>query len=96
MPPAAPERVEAEEEPERLCLCCGSPMRCGFLVKTDSPLDFTTIGEGVYWSPGEGGMLGDRVPLNAYVCPDCGRVEVYVRWLHRYRAMIESAKHVCK
>jgi len=95
-PPAEPEKVKVEEEPERLCPGCGSPMHCGFLVEANAPLTVTTMGEGVYWSPGEGGWLGQRVPLKAYACPGCGRVELYVRRLEKHRAAIEGARYVCE
>jgi RNA polymerase subunit RPABC4/transcription elongation factor Spt4 len=96
VPPAAPEKAEVEEEPQRMCPICGSPMRCGFLVEANAPLTLTTMGEGVYWSPGEWGTLGDRVPLKSYACPSCGKVELCVRWLRKYRGTIESARYVCE
>lgn len=95
-PPAAPDRVKVEREPERLCPGCGSPMRCGYVVEANAPIALTTLGEGVYWSPGEMGWIGARVPLKAYACPGCGKIELYVRGLQRHRAAIESARYVCE
>jgi predicted RNA-binding Zn-ribbon protein involved in translation (DUF1610 family) len=96
VPPKTPERVEVLDEPEKHCPECGTPMRCGFIVESNSPLALTTLGEGVYWSPGEGGMLGERVSLKAYACPGCGKIEFYARRLEKERAVIERAKYTCQ
>jgi len=96
VPPEIPERVEAEDEPGKQCPECGSPMRCGYMVEADAPLALTTLGEGLYWSPGEGGMLGERVSLKAYACPGCGKIEIYARRLEKERVLIEKAKYTCK
>ena len=96
VPTETPERVKAEDEPGKHCPECGSPMRCGYMVEADAPLTLTTLGEGLYWSPGEGGMLGERVSLKAYACPGCGKIEIYARRLEKERVLIEKAKYTCK
>ena len=94
--PEPTKSAEATDEPEKRCPECGSLMRCGYIVEANSPFTLTTIGEGVYWSPGEGGMLGERVSLKAYACPGCGKIEFYARRLQQERAVIERAPHICK
>jgi len=66
-------------------------MRVGFLVERDSPLALWTLGEGIYWTPGEAGMIGERVGVKAYACPQCGYIEHYVRRLEKDRAVILRA-----
>jgi len=90
------ERPETRDEPERLCPGCGEAMRCGYLVETNAPLALLTLGEGIYWTPGEAGLLGERVALKAYMCPGCGYVGLYARWLEKHRAIIEKASYSCR
>jgi len=90
------ERSAAPDEPERRCPGCGEAMRCGYLVETNAPLALLTFGEGIYWTPGEAGLLGERVALKAYACPGCGYIGLYARWLDRHRNIIEKASYSCK
>jgi len=83
---------EAPPEPQEVaCSKCGATMRVGFLVERNTPFSLDTIGEGVYWTPSEAGLLGDRVALRSYACPECGYVEQYVRRLHIDKRIILSA-----
>ena len=75
----------------KLCPKCGTVMRHGYVVERDSPLSLWTAGQGIYWTPGEGGVIGERVALKAYACPQCGYVEHYVRRLEQDRNTILSA-----
>jgi uncharacterized UBP type Zn finger protein len=49
-------------EPEKLelipCSKCGELMASGYVVEKNFPLDLSTIGEGIYWTPDEWGSLG--------------------------------------
>jgi len=83
--------MEEEMEAERLCPECRTVMRLGFLVERNSPLSFTTLGEGVYWTPCEEGLIGTRVALKSYACPECGYVTLYVRRLDQDRNIILKA-----
>ena len=47
-------------------------MASGFIIETNVPLDTTTIGEGIYWTGGEWGIVGSRIALKAYACPKFG------------------------
>jgi DNA-directed RNA polymerase subunit RPC12/RpoP len=82
---------EMEMEAERLCPECRTAMRLGFLVERDSPLSFTTLGEGVYWTPCEEGLIGTRVALKSYACPECGYVTLHLRRLDQDRNTILKA-----
>jgi len=87
-------RLESTTVPcsaEKACPKCGSVMRVGFMVERDSPLALWTLGEGIYWTPGEAGVMGDRVAIRAYACPQCGYVEHYVRRLQKDRDVILRA-----
>ena len=66
-------------------------MRVGFIVERESPLSLWTYGSGVYWTPGEAGMIGERVAVKAYACPECGYIEHYIRYLDRDKNTILSA-----
>jgi rubrerythrin len=84
------------EEPEGdrdeiTCSKCGTLMHRGFMVERNAPLQIFTLGEGIYWSPSEGGLIGKRVAVMAYACPTCGYIEHYVRRLHSDKPIIESA-----
>ncbi|MBN2334328.1 hypothetical protein JXL21_02130 [Candidatus Bathyarchaeota archaeon] len=92
----ASKSTKAQELPERHCPECGEAIRCGYLVETNTPLTLMTLGEGIYWSAGEGGMLGDRVALKAYACPGCGHIGLYARRLEKDRAIIEKAHYRCE
>ena len=70
------------------CPKCEEPMRRGFLVERNSPLQIVTLGEGLFWAPGEGGLMGDRAGLVSYACPNCGFVEVYIRRLSKDKQII--------
>jgi rubredoxin len=94
--PLTAEPVKEQGPPERLCPECGEAMRCGYLVETNTPLTLMTLGERIYWSIGEGGMLGDRVALKAYACPGCGHISLYARRLDKDRAIIEKAPYACQ
>lgn len=61
------------------------------MVERDSPLHIWTIGEGIYWSPGEEGVIGSRVGVKAYACPECGYIEHYVRRLEKDKSTILRA-----
>ena len=76
---------------EKSCPKCGIVMRAGFMVERDSPLSLYTYGAGIYWTPGEAGLAGERVGVKAYACPDCGYIEQYVRRLEKDRVIIMSA-----
>lgn len=80
-----------EKEAERFCPECGTAMRLGFLVERNTPLQIITLGEGVYWTPDEGGLIGTRVGLKSYACPECGYVTLYVRRLDQDRNTILQA-----
>ena len=76
--------------PDYACPECGSAMRCGYLVETNTPLMLLTLGEGIYWTPGEAGLLGERVALKAYACPGCGYIGLYARRMEKQQALIEN------
>ncbi len=76
---------------EKTCPKCGTLMRAGFMVERDSPLSLWTAGQGIYWTPGEAGVAGDRVAVKAYACPQCGYIEHYVRRLEKDINIILSA-----
>jgi hypothetical protein len=76
---------------EAECPKCGGLMREGFLVERDSPLSLLTLGEGIYWTPNEEGMIGERISLRSFACPDCGFVEIYIRRLESDRESIMKA-----
>jgi len=85
-----PARDETRTE-EKACPKCGTIMRSGFMVERDSPLSLWTIGQGIYWTPGEGGLMGERIAIRAYACPQCGYIEHYIRRLEKDRKTILSA-----
>jgi hypothetical protein len=85
------ERELEEMEPERRCPECGTAMRLGFLVERNAPLQIITLGEGVYWTPDEAGLIGTRVALKSYACPECGYITLYVRRLDTDKNTILSA-----
>ena len=95
-PPEGYETPEAIDEPERHCPECGNAMRCGYLVETNAPLTLLTLGEGIYWTSGEAGLLGERVALKAYACPGCGHIGLYARRMDKQRALIEKAAYTCQ
>ena len=64
---------------EKNCPKCSTTMLNGFLVERNSPLQGLTLGEGIYWSHDETGVIGSRIGLVAYACPECGYVETYLR-----------------
>ncbi len=76
---------------EKSCPRCGAIMHAGFMVERDSPLSIWTYGSGVYWTPGEAGMMGERVGIKAYACPQCGYIEQYIRYLERDKNTVLSA-----
>ena len=84
-------RAMEEAEAERTCPECGADMRLGYLVERNDPLQLLTLGEGVYWTPDEAGVIGSRVALKSYACPGCGRVSLYVRRLEADREIIMKA-----
>ena len=86
---------ESSKSEEKRCPKCGTVMRCGFMVERDSPLAIWTLGQGIYWSPGEEGMMGERVAVRAYACPQCGYIEHYVRRLEQDREIIQRAPKTC-
>jgi hypothetical protein len=69
----------------------GEYVPAGFVVEKDSPLSLFTAGSGIYWTPGEAGVMGDRVGIKAYACPECGYIEHYVRNLKRDKNTVLSA-----
>jgi hypothetical protein len=66
-------------------------MRAGYIVEKESPLTLWTYGSGIYWTPGEGGVIGERVAVKAFACPQCGYIEYYIRNLEKDKAIISSA-----
>lgn len=66
-------------------------MRAGFIVERKSPLSLWTYGSGIYWTPGEAGVAGDRVAVKAYACPQCGYIEYYIRYLDEDKKTIIRA-----
>jgi len=76
---------------EKNCPKCGTVMRAGFMVERDSPISLWTIGQGIYWTPSEAGVVGDRVAVKAYACPQCGYIEHYARRLEKDINTILSA-----
>jgi len=66
-------------------------MREGFLVERDSPLSLWTLGQGIYWTPNEDGVMGERLALRSLACPGCGYVEAYIRRLDEDRGKILKA-----
>lgn len=95
-PPKDYATQEVIDEPERRCPECGEAMRCGYLVETNTPLTLLTLGEGIYWTSGEAGLLGERVALKAYACPGCGYIGLYARRLDKQRLIIEKASYGCQ
>jgi hypothetical protein len=87
------EKIVTAEPPDRIRYCpeCRTEMRKGFIVERNTPLQLSTIGEGVYWTPGEAGVLGQRVALKAYMCPNCGYMSTYARFLKRDHETILKA-----
>jgi hypothetical protein len=85
------EKELEEREPDRFCPECHTAMRLGVLVERNTPLHFITIGEGIYWSPSEVGLIGTRVALKSYACPGCGYVNLYIRRLEKDREIILKA-----
>ena len=65
------------------------------MVERDSPLSILTLGQGIYWSPAEEGVIGKRVAVKAYACPECGYIEQYVRRLEQDRETILRAPTAC-
>ena len=84
-------RIDHSLESALACQKCGTSMRVGFIVERNTPLHILTLGEGLYWSPGEAGVIGSRIGLVAYACPNCGYIEHYVRRLEKDRNKILSA-----
>jgi acetone carboxylase gamma subunit len=82
---------EDDEGREMTCPKCKTIMRVGFTMERDSPIQIVTFGTGLYWSPGEGGLIGTRVSLKAYICPECGYLEQYARRLNLDKDTILSA-----
>lgn len=82
---------EEDRSIEHTCPKCHAVMRMGFTMERDSPLQIITLGTGLYWSPGEGGLIGTRVALKAYICPECGFLEQYSRYLGIDKDTILSA-----
>lgn len=80
-----------DESKEMPCPKCDTIMRLGYTMERDSPIQIITLGTGLYWSPGEGGIIGTRVALKAYLCPECGYLEQYARRLQRDKETILSA-----
>jgi Zn-finger nucleic acid-binding protein len=76
---------------EKSCPRCSTVMRVGFIVEKDSPLSLWTYGSGIYWTPGEAGVMGERIGVKAYACPQCGYIEHYVRNLNRDKNTILRA-----
>jgi len=91
IPASQSPRKDYRSSKEKICPKCGAVMRAGFVVERDSPAVLWTLGEGIYWTPGEAGMIGERVALKAYACPQCGYIEHYVRRLQKDREIILSA-----
>jgi len=63
---------------EKNCPRRDTVMRVGFIVEKDSPLSLWAFGSDICWTPGEGGVIGERVGVKAYECPECGYIEHYV------------------
>ena len=80
-------RKQALEEPERRCPECGTAMRVGYLKERDPLIESIVLGREIYWSPDR----SSEVALNAYACPGCGHVCLYVRRLEADRNTILKA-----
>jgi len=74
-------------ELERFCPECGTAMRVGYLVERDPLIEALVLGREIYWSPDR----ASEVALNAYACPGCGRVCLYMRKLEADRDTILKA-----
>ena len=74
-------------EAERRCPECGTAMRVGYLVERDPLIEAFVLGREIYWSPDR----SSEVALNAYACPSCGYVCLYVRKLEADRNTILKA-----
>ena len=72
---------KSKKDIERTVICpkCETEMLKGFLVEKNSPINLMTLGEGIYWSPGEAGVIGERIALCSYACPECGYTEQYFK-----------------
>jgi hypothetical protein len=66
-------------------------MRAGYVVERESPMSLWTYGSGIYWTPDEGGTIGNRIAMKAYACPQCGYIEHYIRYLEKDRSAVERA-----
>ena len=75
---------------EKICPKCSTSMLPGFLVERNSPLQGLTLGEGVYWSHDETGVIGSRIALVAYACQECGLVESYIRRMSAIKKMVKT------
>ena len=61
-------------------------MRAGFIVERESPLSLWIYGSGIYRTPDEGGVIGGRLAVKTYACPEYGYIEQYIRYLEKDRA----------
>ena len=90
--PLTPRNIDSYvQEPEKKCPECQTVMRFGFIVERNTPLTLLTLGEGIYWSPGEAGVIGNRVALKSYACPECGYISLYARRLDQDKSKIMKA-----
>ena len=78
-----------EKSKEITCVKCGTTMKSGFIVEKDI-LDVIPAGEGLYWKPVKfGPKVLKNVALIAYVCPECGYVEQYIKNLEQDREKLD-------
>ena len=75
----------------KACPKCNSTMRAGLIVERESPLSLWIYGSGIYRTPDEGGVIGGRLAVKAYACPEYGYIEQYTRYLEKDRSIIQRA-----
>ncbi len=83
--------IRVQDPAVKVCPKCSTIMRAGFIIERESPLSLWTYGSGVYWTPDEGGTIGNRIAVKAYACPQCGYIEHYIRYLEKDKATVERA-----
>lgn len=85
-----------ESSREKNCPRCGAIMRVGYVVEKDPSPSLWTLVSGIYWTPGEAGVIGERVEAKAYACLQCGYIDHYVRYRDGNKKTILSAPHALR